>query len=239
MAHATCSAAAQEWEQPAVPHPKQPIKKRKCVSLTSNNDHPPLKQHNFKNGIKEEQAADNDEQPTGRKVVTHVTVTVMPLSPSTGSRDLIFTFHALEFLTQLLYVMCKVSVDFSLMDFVGHLGCISSGVDDSKPFPIHIDSFSIVLVLLLVLDVSKGLFDPFLASWPSNLTWHIHIDIVPVLDAFRALIWCSGLDGMISDSSLVGGSEDAVYITQDSLWQELIYTHYMHQNIRHYNVGIT
>ncbi|KAI6118343.1 hypothetical protein F5141DRAFT_1212257 [Pisolithus sp. B1] len=140
MARATCSAAAQEQEQPAVPCPKQPIKKRKCVSLASNNDHPPLKQHNFENGIKEEQAADDNEQPTGGKVVTHVTVTVMPLvrryivcmgadarfgkshhahslcdlhawSPSTGSRDLIFTFRALEFLTQLLYVVRKVSVD--------------------------------------------------------------------------------------------------------------------------------
>ncbi|KAI6133376.1 hypothetical protein EDD16DRAFT_1735512 [Pisolithus croceorrhizus] len=45
MARATRSAAAQEREQPAVPRPKQPTKKRK------------------RNGIKEERAADDDEQP--------------------------------------------------------------------------------------------------------------------------------------------------------------------------------
>ncbi|KAI6136956.1 hypothetical protein F5141DRAFT_1230360 [Pisolithus sp. B1] len=63
MARATRSAAAQEREQPAVPRPKQPTKKRKRVSLAGNDDHPPLKQRNSENGIKEERAADDDEQP--------------------------------------------------------------------------------------------------------------------------------------------------------------------------------
>ncbi|KAI6032069.1 hypothetical protein BKA83DRAFT_4209559 [Pisolithus microcarpus] len=67
MARATRSAAAQEREQPAVPRPKQPTKKRKRVSLAGNDDHPPLKQHNTENGIKEERAADDDdEQPSIR-----------------------------------------------------------------------------------------------------------------------------------------------------------------------------
>ncbi|KAI6162003.1 hypothetical protein EDD17DRAFT_1582432 [Pisolithus thermaeus] len=66
MARATRSAAAQEREQPAVPRPKQPTKKRKRVSLPGNDDHPPLKQHNSENGIKEERAADDDEQPSIR-----------------------------------------------------------------------------------------------------------------------------------------------------------------------------